>query len=287
LILLRETPRGSWTRSGFTLIELLVVIAIIAILAGLLLPALSKAKEKAQRIACLSNLRQLGTAWFMYAGDNNGSLVCNYPILSSGVPHPDDWFWGYAAWPHNSFYGPAPLYTCTSLWSVTSSKLFSYHQSTDLARCPADKRTVGGVKVVRSVAMNSWMNGRSYGDPGGSTTYLTPASDASLSYRFFRKDSNLVRPATLFVMIDEDAREGNPSINDSMFLMDMGTGNGIVDLPSRRHGNSYGLNFADGHSEIYRLTDSRTIGASGPIVPKSGPLNADWVKLTNATTVAK
>jgi len=249
----------------------------------MLLPALSKAKVRGQRIQCLSNLRQLGLAWVMYAGDNNGRLVGNYPILSAGVPHPDDWFYGYAAWPHDSFYGPFPQYSATSIWCATTAKLYAYHRSVDVARCPADTRTVGGLRVIRSVSMNSWVNGRSYGDPTGSSTYLTPASDRTLTYRLFRTESQLSRPAETWLMIDEDAKESNPSINDSMFVVDMGTGTGLADLMARRHDKAYGLNFTDGHSEIYKLRDPRTISASGPPVAKAN--NPDYEALARVSTV--
>ena len=128
--------------------------------------------------------------------------------------------------------------------------------------------------------MNSWMAGRSYGDPSGSSNYNTPGSDGTLMYTLFRKESQLTRPASLWVMIDEDAE----SINDSMFVVDMGNGSGLADLMARRHGKGYGLNFADGHAAIIQLKDPRTISYFEPPVPKTGP-NPDWVTLTNYTTV--
>ena len=265
------------------MVELLVVVAIIGILAGLLLPALSKAQVRAQGIACLANLRQLGHAWFLYASDNNGRLAINYPILSPGQPNPDDWFWGYAAWPHNPDYGPAPQYTCTNVWCAQSSKLFPYYRSLDVTRCPSDRRTVGGLPVVRSVAMNSWLNGRSYGDPSGNTVKAIdpPEKDRSLSYVLFRKEAQLAQPANIWVMIDEDAQ----SINDSMFVVDMDGKFGLADAPARRHANAYGLNFADGHSEIYRLTDARSINWKTLPVPVSGRLNQDWLRLRSLSTL--
>lgn len=280
--LLEAVVRTGRRRRGgaFTLVELLIILAIVAVLSGLLLPAINLAKVRAQRFACLSNLRQLGFAWTMYSGDNAGELVGNYPILAPGVPNPESWFWGYAAMPHDAYYGPAPRFTATNTWVAQSAKLFPYHKSVEVSRCPADRRAYDGRPVVRSVSMNGWMNGRSFGDPTGVSTEMTPEADASLTYTLYRKESQLGRPSQLWVLIDEDER----SINDSMFVVDMGAAYGIADAPARRHATAYGLSFADGHSEIFKLVDPRTINWKELPVAKENPLNKDWETLRKVST---
>ncbi len=268
---------------AFTLIELLVVIAIIAILAALLLPALAAAKQRARRIGCMNNLRQLSLACKLYADDNNGSLVSSWPIGSGSYPvNPASWCPGWVSFqsPSNPYfnYGPDPQFNCTNVYALQQGAIWQYVKSAGVYRCPADDRSMGGVPVVRSYSMNSWMSGKSYGDPTGESTFVTPENDASLTYTLFRKESQIRQPAQMWTLIDEDAS----TINDSLFIVDMNDFSEIPDMPSSRHGKSYELGFADGHMDNIKLKASLADWENDD----NGP-DPDWVQLKAWTTIRK
>jgi prepilin-type N-terminal cleavage/methylation domain-containing protein/prepilin-type processing-associated H-X9-DG protein len=268
------------TSQGFTLIELLVVIAIIGILAALLLPTLSRSKAKGYRTACSNNLRQLDAACKMYSDDNRGELVSSWPLGAGDEPvNPYSWCpgWASSVQPHLLAYGPLPDFGCTSPNALRQGKIWSYVGSTAVYRCPADHRTFEGMPVVRSYSMNSWMNGRTFGDPTGSTNFRTPEEDVKLTYAFFRRQNQIRNPAQTWYLTDED----DSTINDSMFFVDVGEANTIMDVPSHRHGRVYQISYVDGHVESPRWLAPRAEWQA------SGSPNPDWLHLKEQTTFRK
>ncbi len=248
-------PRGS--PPAFTLIELLVVIAIIAILAGMLLPALSKAKVKAQGIQCMSNHRQLTLAWRLYAEDNEDRIV--YASHSGVANDPKN---AYAwTWTEMTF-GPDPKNWDINA-DITRRPLWPYCQNAGIYRCPADTSfvVVNGQRKprVRTMSMNFFLGG--FAGDVGSATFAKP-------YMLYFKTTEIFGsraspgPSKTWIFLDQ--REDTINWGNFMTHMDgfdpqrPALYKFTMDMPGAYHNRACGFSFADGHSEIKKWLDPRT-----------------------------
>ena len=243
-------------RQGFTLIELLVVIAIIAILAALLLPALSKAKVRAQAIQCMSNSRQLMLGWIQYYNDNDDQLVNNY-----GQPFPavEEFKKTYRSWVNNIM-----SWNLTDMMGnrvndvdgITLAPFYKYTGNLAIYKCPADNylspaQSAAGVAArPRSYSMNGFFGAYEPPEavlPGQS---IGPGNNNFPDYRQFLTAASVPNPGDLFVMLDEHP----DSINDGFLQTDPHpTSPQWNDLPASYHDGACGFAFADGHSEIHKF----------------------------------
>jgi len=270
------------------------VIAIIAILASLLLPALAKAKTKAQGITCMNNGKQIMLANKIYAGDFNELLPPNED--SSAAPAGHVWIQGNvtdARWLTNTAIYSDPT------WNVMAKYTGGNYQ---VYKCPADLKTVKiGAKIyptTRSIsasqAVGTICPGFKSSNGGSHSGIPSVATDgpwldgnhghkANTKYRTFGKESDFVASASTWVYIDEHSE----SINDAGFGMSGPPPPATVrwiDWPAIYHNGAGGLSFADGHAEVHKWKGLKYPKTGLPGQTVTADQRNDWDWLANNTS---
>jgi prepilin-type N-terminal cleavage/methylation domain-containing protein/prepilin-type processing-associated H-X9-DG protein len=254
---------------GFTLIELLVVIAIIAILAAMLMPALSKAKQKAWTVGCLNNLKQLEVCWHLCALDHDDRLPPNNSVMLIGG----------GALARDISWCPDHANTDTNTVDLRSGLLFAYNTSVAIYHCPADKSTVvdGGGRPTSQLRNRSYNMSQSVNGYNSFLVLPSPVNHLPAWEKF--SEIRQPKPSLLFVFIDEhpaamlDAQFGNP-VQMPYYSQDW------WDVPADRHNQGGNLSFADGHAEHWKWKVPKVVTAPGQ--PPAAGEAPDYARVQNA-----